>query len=114
MSVPHPVNCTTRSPQNKICNVFPNFIPIIPSCYNNAFVLPGNDHADTFLPKRKEITAKTRKTKNNIFAISMAVPAIFVNPSTAAIMAITKNVTAQFNITTPLSQVDVFRCIPSA
>ena len=54
-----------------------------------------------FLPKINETTAKTKKTKNKILAISMAEPAILVNPSSAAIIAITKNVTAQFNIMTP-------------
>jgi hypothetical protein len=59
------------------------------------------------LPKTKERTAKTKKTKNNILAMSMAEPAIFVNPSTAAIIAITKNVTAQFSITISLFNVFV-------
>jgi hypothetical protein len=45
-----------------------------------------------------DTTAKTKNTKNKILAMSMAEPAIFVNPNTAATMATTKNVTAQFNI----------------
>jgi hypothetical protein len=50
------------------------------------------------LPKIKETTANIKNTKNKILAISMAEPAILVNPSNAAIIAIIKNVTAQFNI----------------
>jgi len=50
------------------------------------------------LPKMKERTANTKKTTNKILAMSMAEPAMLVNPSTAAIIAITKNVAAQFNI----------------
>jgi hypothetical protein len=57
----------------------------------------GN-YAETLLPKIKETTAKTKNTKNRILAISMAEPAILVNPSTAATMAMIKNVTAQFNM----------------
>ena len=59
-----------------------------------------NNYAETLLSKIKETTAKTRNTKNRIFAMSMAEPAIFVNPNTAAIIAITKNEIAQFNILT--------------
>jgi hypothetical protein len=55
---------------------------------------------DTFLPKTKETIAKTKNTKNKILAMSMAEPAIPPNPSTAAIIAMIKNVTAQFNIVT--------------
>jgi hypothetical protein len=50
------------------------------------------------LPKTKERTARTKKTKNNILAIPMAEPAIFVNPSTAAMIATTKNPIAKFNM----------------
>jgi len=50
----------------------------------------------------KETTAKIKNTKNKILAMSIAEPAIFVNPNTAATMAITKKETAQFNIEIPL------------
>ena len=48
----------------------------------------------------KETTAKIKKTTNKILAMSMAEPAILVNPNTAATIAITKNVAAQFKIMT--------------
>jgi hypothetical protein len=60
------------------------------------------NYADTLLPKIKETTAKIKNTKNKILAMSIAEPAIFVNPNTAAIIAITKNETAQFNIESSL------------
>jgi hypothetical protein len=41
---------------------------------------------------------KIRKTKNNTFAISVAVPAIPPKPSTPAIMAMIKKVRAHDNI----------------
>jgi len=56
------------------------------------------NYAETLLPKINETTANNKNTKNRILAISMAEPAILVNPSTAATMAMIKNVTAQFNI----------------
>ena len=56
------------------------------------------NYTDTLLPKIKETTAKIKNTKNRILAMSIAEPAIFVNPNTAATMAMTKNETAQFNI----------------
>ena len=56
------------------------------------------NYTDTLLPKINEITAKSKNTKNKILAISMAEPAILVKPNTAAIIAMIKNVTAQFNI----------------
>lgn len=40
----------------------------------------------------------TRNTKNNTCAIELAVPAIPPKPKTAAIKAITKNVSAQLNM----------------
>jgi hypothetical protein len=46
------------------------------------------------------------KTKNKILAICMAEPAIPVNPNTAATIAITKNITAQFNIYSSLLSLD--------
>jgi hypothetical protein len=62
----------------------------------------GKNYTDTLLPKIKETTAKINNTKNKILAMSMAEPAMFVNPNTAAIIAITKNEIAQFNIMTSL------------
>jgi hypothetical protein len=44
------------------------------------------------------ITAKTKKIKNKILAMSIAEPAIPVNPNNAATIAITKNVAAHRNI----------------
>jgi hypothetical protein len=44
------------------------------------------------------IIAKTKKIKNKILAISIAEPAIRVNPNSAATIAITKNVAAHRNI----------------
>lgn len=41
----------------------------------------------------------TRKIKNNILAIPAAAPAIPPKPNRAAINAITKKITAHFNIT---------------
>jgi len=52
------------------------------------------------LPKINAAIDKIKKITNNIFAMSMAEPAILVNPSTAAMMAIIKNVTAYCNIRT--------------
>ena len=60
------------------------------------------NYTDTLLPKIKETTAKIKNTKNKILAMSIAEPAIFVNPNTAATMAMTKNEKAQFNIETSL------------
>jgi uncharacterized membrane protein YjjB (DUF3815 family) len=45
-----------------------------------------------------ETTKRIINIKNKIFAIPAAVPAIPENPKIAASIAITKNVTAQFNI----------------
>ncbi len=47
------------------------------------------------------MTNKTRKTKNKIFAIPTAEPAIPVNPNKPAINAIIKNVIDQLNIKSP-------------
>jgi hypothetical protein len=49
----------------------------------------------------KKITHITRNMKNKIFAIPAEAAAIPPNPSTAAISAIIKNVTAQPNIFSP-------------
>jgi hypothetical protein len=63
------------------------------------FMRPSmQNYTETLLPNINETTANIKNTKNRILAISMAEPAILVNPSTAAIIAMTKNVTAQFNI----------------
>ena len=56
------------------------------------------NYAVTRLPKINMTTDPTKKTKNKILAMSMAEPAIDVNPNTAAIIAMMKNVAAQFNI----------------
>jgi hypothetical protein len=56
------------------------------------------NYTDRVLPKIKMITAKTKKIKNKILAISIAEPAIRVNPNSAATIAITKNVAAHRNI----------------
>ena len=55
-------------------------------------------YKDYALPEIKTTTAKMMKTKNKILAICMAEPAMVVNPNKPAIIAITKNITAQFNI----------------
>jgi hypothetical protein len=60
----------------------------------------GKNYTDTRLPKNKETAAKIKNTKNKILAMPIAEPEIFVNPNTAAIIAITKNEIAQFNIMT--------------
>jgi hypothetical protein len=44
------------------------------------------------------IKNRTRNTKNNTWAIELAVPASPPKPSAAAIRAITKNVSAQLNM----------------
>jgi hypothetical protein len=62
----------------------------------------GKNYGVTLLPKIKEAIAKTKNTRNNILAIPTAEPAIPPNPSTAAIIATTKNVIAQFSIMTSL------------
>ena len=49
-------------------------------------------------PATNEMTKSTINTKNRIFAIPVAAPAIPVNPNSAAIIAIIKNVIAQPNI----------------
>jgi hypothetical protein len=49
----------------------------------------------------KKITHITRNIKNKIFAIPAEAAAIPPNPSTAAINAIIRNVTAQPNIFSP-------------
>ena len=56
------------------------------------------NYADLVLPKIKMIIAKTKKIKNRILEISIAEPAIRVNPKSAATIAITKNVAAHRNI----------------
>jgi len=60
------------------------------------------NYTAALLPKIKETTAKIKNTKNKILAMSIAEPAIFVNPNTAATRAITKNETAKFNMETSL------------
>jgi hypothetical protein len=64
------------------------------------------NYKDRVLPKIKITTAKTMKIKNKILAICMAEPAIPVNPNNAATIAITKNITAQFNIHSLLLSLD--------
>ena len=46
----------------------------------------------------KDIIQITKNTKNRIFAIPAADPAIPPNPNTAAIIAMTKNTSDQCNI----------------
>ena len=46
-------------------------------------------------PNKNDRTNRTMKTKNRIFAISIAVPASTPKPSTAAMSAIIRNVMAQ-------------------
>ena len=64
----------------------------------NPFRLPSgarsSDHITPRLPVRKEITAITRKTKNKIWAIPAADPAIPLKPRKAAIIAMIKNIIA--------------------
>ena len=64
----------------------------------NPFRLPSgarsSDHITPRLTVRKEITAITRKTKNKIWAIPLADPAMPLNPSKAATIAMIKNVIA--------------------
>lgn len=57
-------------------------------------------------PNTRLITKAIKNTTNNIHAICDERPAIPVNPSTAAINAIIRNVTAQLNIA-PTSLIDV-------
>lgn len=52
-------------------------------------------------PKTKKITHMSKNMKNRIFAIPAEAAAIPPKPSTAAINAIIKNVTAQPNIVSP-------------
>ena len=46
-------------------------------------------------PPTNATSVSTRKMKNRIFAIPAAAPAMLVKPSTAAMIATTKNVSAQ-------------------
>jgi hypothetical protein len=50
-------------------------------------------------PDNKEMRNNTMKMKNNIFATEAAPAAIPPNPNMAAIMATTKKISAQRNIT---------------
>jgi hypothetical protein len=50
----------------------------------------GKNYTDTLLPKIKETTAKIKNTKNKILAMSMAEPAMFVNPNTAQLLRLQK------------------------
>jgi hypothetical protein len=66
-----------------------------------ALIRPRRNYTATpFLLRINMTIDKIRNTKNKTLEISMAEPAILVNPSTAAIIAITRNVTAQSNIGT--------------
>ena len=49
---------------------------------------------DRDFPKMNKTIDIIKKTTNRILAISMADPAMLVNPNTAEIIAMTKNVTA--------------------
>jgi len=49
-------------------------------------------------PMRNEATNRMRNTMNRIFAIPAAVPAITPNPNIAAMIAMTRNVMLQDNI----------------
>src|SRR4029078_6051807 len=53
-------------------------------------------------PLISDTTNRTRNTTNRILAIPAAVPAIPPNPSTAAMIAITRNVSAQDNMAVSL------------
>ena len=61
------------------------------------------NYTDTLLPIINMTIDKIKKTTNRILAISMAEPAIDVNPNTAATIAIIKNVAAHCNIEPPPS-----------
>jgi hypothetical protein len=50
-------------------------------------------------PATSATSVKTKKMKNRIFAIPAAAPAMLVKPRTAAMIATTKNVNAQDNMT---------------
>jgi len=52
----------------------------------------------------KVITKSTRKTRNRIFEIPAAATAIPVKPRTAAIIATSKNISAQYSIQSLLEQ----------
>src|SRR6267143_4604934 len=68
------------------------------------YLLEATDPHGTLLPlqpKTKKITHITRNRKNKNLAIPADAAAIPPNPSTAAISAIIRNVTAQPNIVSP-------------
>ena len=58
-------------------------------------------YAARFSARTNTRTDKIKKTKNKILAISMAEPAMAVNPNSAATIAIMKNVAAQYNMVSP-------------
>jgi hypothetical protein len=49
-------------------------------------------------PHTNNMIARNKNTPNKTLAISRAEPAIFVNPSIAAMIEITRNMAAHFNM----------------
>ncbi len=81
-------------------------IPPTPLLYPKPPLPEAAGHYGTLLPlqpKTKKITHITRNRKNKNFAIPADAAAIPPNPSTAAISAIIRKITAQPNIVSPFS-----------
>jgi hypothetical protein len=66
--------------------------------YSRIIVLVTDHDFVNFFPNISDIIKRTRKIKKRIFAIEAAPAAIPPNPSTAAIIAIMRNVTVQRSI----------------
>jgi len=79
------------SPNNHLVNLIPQH-PKIAGDYETPLPLQ---------PRKKKITHITKNRKNKNFAIPADAAAIPPNPSTAAMSAIIRNVTAQPNIVSP-------------
>jgi hypothetical protein len=80
-------------------------IPAAPERRRMHAVTAGKDYIKTICrqamglrPVKKPISARMTKITNNAYAMLVAVPATPDNPSTPAIIATTKNVTAQLSI----------------
>jgi hypothetical protein len=71
--------------------------PKAPHFLRSSVVQKGRPYT-LFRPRISDTTNNTRKTKNKIFAIPTAVPAMPVKPSNAAIKATMRNVMDQPNI----------------
>jgi hypothetical protein len=86
-----------RAVQRESIGSFPR-----PHGFGRAAALSYGVLLPTVMPIMKKIRQATRKIKNRSLAIPAAATAMPVNPNTAATNAITKKITAQRNIFSPL------------